>query len=252
MIGGVHGGRRLRAPGPEPPGRHHVPLRTHPHGRTRAVEATAFAADIAAKASSITGVEVSTWQVQFGAPLGTFIWTATVEQTADMATAGDKLVADNGYLEAILAADHLFDGHVEDAIAEIVGTAGDGGHRGEYATSVMAQCNAGHIGDAMAFGLEMMELVHGATGRDGLFTRGMYGPRPMPVMTPAAGASCPSLPYMPQAASGVIFTLADTAAQIDEGNPALAANPDYLTKVDASADLFAPGSGHGRLSRRIA
>lgn len=204
--------------------------RTRTAAPGRIVEATAFAADIAAKASSITGVEVSTWQVQFGAPLGTFIWTATVEQTADMATAGDKLVADNGYLEAILAADHLFDGHVEDAIAEIVGTAGDGGHRGEYATSVMAQCNAGHIGDAMAFGLEMMELVHGATGRDGLFTRGMYGPW----------------------ATVAWFTLADTAAQIDEGNAALAANPDYLTKVDASADLFAPGSGHGRLSRRIA
>lgn len=195
----------------------------------RMAEAAAFAVDIAAKATSVTGVELSAWQIEYGAPSTAFAWTATVGSHADVGIARDKLVADVGYIDAIQGAAGLFEGPPEDVIAEIVALGGDGGHRGDFSSIVMAQCATGKIGQAMAWGVEMMNHVVAVTGRDSLFTRSMYGPW----------------------ASVAWISLAASLDDIEAGTAALSADPDYLAKVDAGGDLFMPGSGHSRLSRRI-
>ncbi len=82
----------------------------------------------------------------------------------------------------------------------------------------------------MAFGVEMMDHVAGVTGRDGLFTRSMYGPW----------------------AQVAWFSLAGSLEEVDAAEAALSADPEYLTKVDSSAGLFTPGSGLGRLTQRLA
>jgi hypothetical protein len=195
----------------------------------RLLEATAYAVDVAAKVSSITGLRLNAQQVEYGAPLTSLSWTTTVGSYAEMGAAREKLIADPGYLEAVQAGHELFEGPAEDALIDIVATAGDGGHRGGFASMITAQCAPGKIGEAMAFGVEIMNHVAGVTGRDGVFGRGMHGPW----------------------ASVGWISLSDSLDEVDEAQAALSADPDYLAKVDASRDLFLPGSGAGRLTRRL-
>ncbi len=195
----------------------------------RLFEATAFAIEIAAKASSITGVETSAWSMQFGAPLTSLGWTATYPSHAAVGAAGEKLLADAGYVEAVQGATSLFAGPAEDVLAEIVAHGGTGGHRGDYSSIVMAQCAAGKIGEAVAWGVDIMNHVVAVTGRDGLFTRSIYGPW----------------------ASVAWFSLAASLDEVDAANAALSAHPDHLAKLDAGGGLFLAGSGQSRLSRRI-
>jgi hypothetical protein len=195
----------------------------------RVAEATAFAVDIAAKVSSITGKELAVWQGVYGVPITSFGWTTTVDSYAEMGEAREKLMADSGYIETLEAAAHLFADAPEDVIADIVATAGEGGHQGEYSSIVMAQCAGGRIGEAMGWGVEMMNHVSSVTGRDNLFARSMHGPW----------------------ASVAWFSLAASLEEVDAAAAALNADPDYLAKVDSSDGLFLPGSGESRLTRRI-
>jgi hypothetical protein len=195
----------------------------------RVAEATAFAVDIAAKASSITGKELAVWQGVYGAPITSFGWTTTVDSYVEMGLAREKLMADSSYVETVEAAGHLFTDAPEDVIADIVATAGTGGHQGDYASIVMAQCAAGHIGDAMGWGVEIMNHVATVTGGDNLFSRSMHGPW----------------------ASVAWFSLAASLEEVDAATAAINADPDYLAKVDAGGSLFLPGSGESRLTHRI-
>ncbi len=195
----------------------------------RLLDAAAFAVEIAATASSLSGREISAWQVEFGAPMSNFVWSSTAESHADLRELGDKLLTETRYVESVAAAGDLFAGAGEDVLSDILAMAGDGGQGREYASVVMAQCTVGRIVEAMGWGVEMMEHAARVTGLDGLFTRSMYGPF----------------------ASVAWISLADSAEEVDHATAALAADPDYLTMIDDSAGLFVPGSGTSRLSRRI-
>lgn len=192
-------------------------------------DAAEWSVEIAAKVSTITGLDVKTWASVYGAPLNTVSWTCRVENHAEMGVAGEKLLADPSYLDATAAAAELFEGAPEDALVEMVAFAGDGGHDGQYASLITAQCAGGRIAEAMAWGVDMMQHVASLTGRDAIFTRSLYGP---------------------WATVGWI-SLADSLDQVDAGTAATATDPTYLERVDQSGDLFTPGSGHARLSRRI-
>lgn len=204
-------------------------VRTRTCAPDRMAEAAAFAGDMATRVSSVTGLELAAWQVAFGAPVGTFSWTTTVESHADLATATEKLATDAGYLDAVERGADMFVGPAEDSLVDIVGTVGDGGHHGDVVDLVTARCANGKMGEAMAWGMEMMQHVSGLTGRDGVFTRSMYGPW------------------------GVIgwISMADSFAQLDEATAVVASDPEYVSRIDAASHLFMPGSGEGRLSRRI-
>ena len=195
----------------------------------RVLEALAFATEIGAKVTSITGIEVRTWSAVYGAPINTISWTTRVDSQAAMGEAGEKLLADPGYLDSVAQASELFDGAPEDMLADIVAMAGNGGHSGEIASIVSAQVAGGKIAESMAWGVDMLNHVAGITGRDGLFTRSMYGPW----------------------ASVGWISLANTMDEVDAATAAMASDPEYLTKVDSGSDLFLPGSGHQVLSRRI-
>lgn len=207
----------------------HLFVRTRTCASDRMSEAAAFAVDIATRATGITGIELSAWQITFGEPIGTFSWVATVESHAALASAAEKLSVDTGYLDAVQSADELFVGHAEDSLIQILGTVGDGGHQGGIANTVTARTAAGKIGEVMSWGMEIMEHVAGVTGADGVFTRSMYGPW------------------------GTVgwISLVDSFEELDAGNAALEADPEYLAKVDAAADLFLIGSGDERQARRI-
>lgn len=203
--------------------------RTASAAPNKMLEATAFAAEIAAKVNSITSLGVRAWSVVFGAPLTTIVWTAAVEHPSDMASTGDKLLADASYLDSVAGAAGLFDGPLEDSMIEMISILGN--HEGDpsYASSVSARCATGRIGDAMAWGVDIADHVHSVTGRDGIFGRSLYGPW----------------------AEVRWITMADTAEAVDAAEAAMTADPGYLTRIDQAGNLFLPESGIGHLSRRI-
>ncbi len=205
-------------------------VRTRTCRPERMADAAAFAVDITTRASTVTGLDLSSWQTIFGAPAGTFSWTTTVESHAELGEATEKLAVDVGYLDAVQSAAELFDGPAEDSLVDVVATVGDGGHRGRVANVVTARCAPGKISEAMTWGVGMMEYVGEVTGLDGMFTRSMYGPW----------------------ASVAWISLADSFDEVDAGNAALDAATDYVPQIDAAGGLFMAEPGHTQLSRRIA
>lgn len=198
--------------------------------RERALDAATFATDIAETVGKVSGLEVRAWSPIYGAPLTELTWTTRVASHAEMGAASEKLLADPGYLEQIGAAADLFESSAEDMIADMVAMAGDGGHTGDYASLVRAQCAGGKVGEAMAWGVDILNHVSGITGRDAIFTRSLYG-----------------------AWGGVGWiTLASSLEEVDAAEAAMGADTSYIGKIDSAGDLFVPGATTSRLVRRIA
>lgn len=195
----------------------------------RTLDAVAFAVNIASYVSDATGLEVGVWSAVYGAPLGTISWTARVDSPEAIGDIGDKLEADAKYQTMIADAAGLFSGLPEDSISEFLGFAGSGAGAGQYATVTFAQCAAGKIADAMAWGVDMMNHVQKVTGLDSSVSRSLYGPF----------------------ASMGWITLAPDRAAVDAAGAAIGGDPSYIERLDQGGELFTPGSASSRLVRRL-
>jgi hypothetical protein len=183
-------------------------------------EATASAAEIARCTAATTGLEVVAWAGVYGLPLGTVVYSAQVESQSAMAAALTTLTESGRTLD---------DGPAEDTVAELVSTAGSGATAARFASVSVAQCAPGCIAEASAWGVDVLSHASKATGLDGLFLRGLYGPW----------------------ASLVWIALAESMEEIDDSAAALAADPTYLERIDDAGPLFIPGSASRRLLRRL-
>lgn len=195
----------------------------------RILDAMAFAVDITERVNSITGLDVHAWTGVYGVPLGFVSWTATVSSRAAIGAAGEKLMADASYLEALEGAAGLFADSPQDSLADVVAAVGDKGHGGDYAEVVTAEVAPGRLVDAMTWSVEILNYAHGVTGLDGAFARGLYGPF-----------------------GGVGWiSLAASLDEIDAATSATAADEGYLSRIDGAEGLFQPDATT-TLTRRIA
>jgi hypothetical protein len=197
--------------------------------RDQIQDGIAYAVDIAAYVSEKTGLEVNAWTTVYGGPLGSVSWSSRVDSQAAMGAATDALVADAGFQERVAANVHRFDGPLEDSIGEFVALTGEPGPVRQYAGIVTAQCAAGKIADAMAWGVDIMQLSAKLTGTDHALVRPLYGPF----------------------ATLVWIALFDTLEEADLLETARASDPTYLERLDQGGDLFVPGSATQRLIRRL-
>lgn len=204
-------------------------IRTNTAAPDKLPDAVGFASEIATYVTTETGTEVTAWSVVHGEPLGTISWSVLVESQAAMAELGDRLLADEKYLELVAGASELFVGLPQDRMSGLIASVGTE-TSGEYVNAISAQCAAGHIADAMTWGVDMMNHVASVTGLSVSFWRSLYGPW----------------------ATVAWVSLAESAAQVDAAQEALAADPTYVERLDAGGALFQPGSATSRLSRRIA
>jgi hypothetical protein len=188
-----------------------------------------YAAEMAGYVSSKTGLEVNAWATVYGAPLGSVSWSARVDSQAAMGAANDTLLADAGFQERLAANRHRFAVAPEDSIGEFVALTGEPGPVRQYAGIVTAQCAAGKIADAMAWGVDIMQLSAKLTGADHALVRPLYGPF----------------------ASLVWIALFDTLEDADALETARSSDPSYLERLDQGGDLFVPGSATQRLIRRL-
>ncbi len=193
-------------------------------------EAFAFAVDMAQHAATTTGLEVVPWTSVYGLPLGTVVYSVRVESQAAMAAALTTLGADQGYQRRIAESGRaLYHGPGEDAIGELVTSAGPGGSTGRFASVILAQCAPGRIAEATAWGVDILSHASKATGLDGLFLRGLYGPW----------------------ASLVWISLAESIEEVDDAAATLTNDPTYVERIDDAGPLFIPGSASQRLLRRL-
>jgi hypothetical protein len=180
----------------------------------------ASAVEAAQHAAATTGLEVVPWAGVYGLPLGTVVYSVRVESQSAMAAALTTLAESGRTLD---------EGPGEDAVAEVVSTAGAGATTTRFASVVTAQCAPGRIAEATAWGVDVLSHASKATGLDGLFLRGLYGPW----------------------ASLVWIALAESMEEVDDSAVALAADPTYLERIDDAGPLFIPGSASQRLLCRL-
>jgi hypothetical protein len=181
---------------------------------------SAAVVDVARHAGAVTGLEVVPWASVYGLPRGTVVYSVQVESQSAMAGALATLASSDASLD---------EGPGEDAIGELVSTAGSGESTARYASVVLARCAPGRIAEATAWGVDILSHASKATGLDGLFLRGLYGPW----------------------ASLVWISLAESLEEVDDSAAALAADPTYVERTDDAGPLFLPGSASQRLLRRL-
>jgi hypothetical protein len=209
----------------------HLFTRTHQVDILQGPEALSSATDMARLASKVTGLEVTCWTSVFGLPLGTVVHSARVESQAAVADALATLSADPGYQQIVVESGwRLSTGPGEDAIAELVSSAGSGESTGNLASVVVAQCAPGRIAEATAWGVDILSHASKTTGLDGSFLRSLYGPW----------------------ATLVWISLAETMEEVDIAAASLAADGTYIERIDDAGPLFLPGSASQRLLRRLA
>lgn len=191
-------------------------------------EAQAWAAEVAAHATKAVGVVVTPWTCVYGLPAGTLSWSGRVESHAEMGALQEKLALDTGYAKLLAKAATLFTGAADDALVEFVAAAGKPGP-GRYATVVRAECAGGHVADAMGWGVDVMNHVAKLTGLSTSMVRSLYGKW-----------------------GGVGWiTVADSLADIDNAQKAIAADTGYVERLDMAGDFFVPGSATTVLLRNL-
>ncbi|MEL6890536.1 MAG: hypothetical protein AAFP84_02990 [Actinomycetota bacterium] len=191
-------------------------------------EAMTSAVEAATKVTEVTGIEVFTWRVSFGAPLGTITWSCRIDSQADLSAANEKLAVDTSYMDMALAMGSQFEGHAEDALMRVVsGTPSS--TPSKYYVATLATMANGRYRDAMTWGAQMQEFVCDAQDAPGVFGSSVYG------------------------GFGTVGWLMgyDSMEAIDAGSDWEATNEEYHERLDAGSDLFIPGSGQQRLIERL-
>lgn len=191
-------------------------------------EAAAAGLEAGQKATEITGHDVHTWNVRFGAPFGTMMWSVRIDSQAELFEATEKLMVDPSYIEMAMALNDLFEGPTTDNLVRVVsGTPSDTPSRFVYSTqAVMAN---GRYADAVQFGIEMQEFAFGETGHPNVFGTAVYG----------------------GFADVIWLTGADSMEAVDGAQNWAMSNAEYQERVQSAAELFVEGSGQNGLIERL-
>lgn len=183
--------------------------------------------------SKKAGVPVSLWAGVLGAPMGTLSYSTFIQSMAELDAIESTLMADEEYLDRVNEAMQYVVGSPQDRLLEILHTAGGEYRRAEVGAVVQvttAQCANARFGAALGWSIEAADLVAEITGLPTMFGRGVAD----------------------QFGAVAWIGAAPNMAGIDAANEALAKDARYLTKLDSMGDVFLPGSGAVRFSRRIA
>jgi hypothetical protein len=140
-------------------------------------EAMAWAIETADKVSQIGGIAVTAWSSMWGADAGTVVWSAFVQDLAELEQAGDKLAIDDGFNRRIADAEALFNGAVADSLSQVIHGA-RGTEPPGYVTVVTAQLANGRFTEGLAAVVEIAENVERITNTPtsvSLSVTGAYG-----------------------------------------------------------------------------
>jgi hypothetical protein len=195
----------------------------------RARQGVAVALEAGRRATGICGLDISVWTTVMGPGIGTVGWSAMVENLTDIEMAMDKLNVDGAFNDFVEENDGLFTGSIDDTVAQILtGAPAPGATPPGYAQVGRATCAPGHIGEAMAFGVEATETAARISGLSSMFlatASGVYG--------------------------GVMWVFgAPDLASLEAGNARLNSDPSFNALVDKIGPAFLAGASVN-ISRRI-
>lgn len=206
---------------------------------TRSVPFTGALPDVMGWASGMReyvsgkiGREVALWNVLFGAPIGTAVYTLRIEGLADLQSITQTLVSDPEYHTLLANGQGLATSPPVDSVATpIHGDLGDVPPPvGSVATVTTAVMEPGRYGEAIAWGIDVAQHVEAVGGVPVTFLVSDFGP------------------------FGQVewIGVAPDAAAADAANQKINADADYLAKLENIGGLFTAGSGHRSLAVRTA
>lgn len=195
-------------------------------GRLRSAQS--FIADVTAHVNENTPFDVNVWSFVFGRPVGTVGWSMRIEDLGAYLDASAELNASEAYIDKVNSAADIFSGHAEDALREVIHTAGEPAEAPEFVSATNAVI-AEDYSKAIEWSVGMADLANATTGNATMLLRNVYGP--------FGGV---------QWLTGVANSAAVAAA-----NDAMRDNSEYLSRLDAAEDLFVHGSGEQALLRRM-
>ena len=189
--------------------------------------AMAFAVEVAAHVTSVSGIPLSVYRGNFGAPMGTIMWTARYDSQAQSADVEAKLFIDAGYTAMIDKAADLFQPVATDALTEIVSTTMAA--PSAVVAVTMATAANGKIAEAMELGVALQEAVAKATGLGTAFCADVYG-----------------------AYGGCRWLIgASSMADMDAGRAAMNGDSAFQKLVAKTGDIYLAGSGQNGLITKI-
>ena len=183
-----------------------------------------WAAEMNAYVDAHSKHDVSLWRCDFGQPVGTVVWSTWTESLVTLNDGFAELVADDGYFDMVEKGSDFEISPADDMLREVVHggpTAGVTLPAGAVAVVTTAVMAAGKYNDAVAWSVEMAQLVEEITKQPTSFLVDAYG---------TFGA----VTWLSAAAD---------AAGADAANSALNGNDKYLSALGDVAGLFEPGSG---------
>jgi len=191
----------------------------------------AYATEMRSFVSDKIGQDVALWSALFGAPRGTTTYAARVDGLAGVLAMSTQLLGDADYMSKVAAGAALGGGPVEDNLLQpLHGELGDPPPSGSIATITTAVIGNGAYAEAVAWGVEMAQLVESLAGTPTIFGMNSFG------------------------TFGQVtwINVAADAATADAAGNAINSSADYMGRISAVGDLFVPGSGHRSLAVRIA
>ncbi|MGK0333027.1 MAG: hypothetical protein ACI89G_003127 [Minisyncoccia bacterium] len=192
------------------------------------LEARAFAVNIAAQASQVSGHPISALEMIFGSPAGSISWTTPVKDMADLGELMAGWAPDAGYVTAVAAGAKYFTDNATDNMFQLIANGIETTDSALYST-LAAVARPATLPDAVAFGLKTQAYLQQA-GFATAFGPSTYGPFGEVGWIVAVGSM----------------------AELDRLHEFMATDPGYAELAASAVDLFEPGTGLRQLSLRIA
>lgn len=181
-----------------------------------------WAMEITNVANAETGLAMSCWLAQFGAPLGSLGFTALAATESEMAAAAARLTTHAGYL-ALVERGMDMDATAEDGLWTVVhGSRPEHSPVGAIGVMTTATAALDRYADALRWGVEVAQVAGSITGSPVAVLAGSYG---------AMGSMA------------WVATAPDLATHEAQGVK-LRASAEYFETMKGSRGLFLPGSGH--------
>ena len=197
------------------------------------IDGIEWAVAIAEKVNQITALDIGVWTPMLSPGIATLSFGAAVESLTDLEDAQAKLFADATFAELSKEGARITVGGIDDRVAQFI-VGGDGGGDGDgaapsYVAVVESQLSNGHFGSGIGAGIEIAQKATDLSGLATSFlvsTTGTYG-----------GVSW--------------ITSASTLRELEDGEAATNAHPDFLALVDRVADNFTEGVTTQAIWRRL-
>ncbi|MDH3303369.1 MAG: hypothetical protein OES24_22935 [Acidimicrobiia bacterium] len=186
-------------------------------------KAASYMGEVRDLVSSITGIPFWSWACVAGAPLGTLMMSARVDSMEQFMAATMAVTGNADYAALTKSGADLFDGPTETVMGQVVGMAGEmGSEPSPLIVVTTATAAPGRQGDAMAWGVDMLDYMAELTGTSGFFTM-------------AAVGSISDVSWIQSH---------DDSASIDRTMGTLMTDEGYRQRMGAAGGLFVAGSGN--------